>query len=234
MTSHLQITFPTAISWFPEIFTSFHTTFCVHNNKWRHFRDSALELGSWPPFPWSPEHFTPLAASGHLQTMRLSFRPHLHTMARQYSHIVSIAPYLSRILMDEQVNAIWKLLEVCQLNANYVQTKFWNWKHTFCKAIGETKLSVLQNHWQKFTSSFSNVQVTDVEIHNAIFQLLMFDECSLVNPVAFVVVVRGRALNGQPLPILHVHQHLPLLVQAICAVRADIYARMVYLHARQG
>ena len=51
------------------------------------------------------------------------FRPHLHNMAGSYSHIVSIAPYLSRILMDEQVNAIWKLLEVRQLNANYVQTK---------------------------------------------------------------------------------------------------------------
>ncbi len=48
------------------------------------------------------------------------FRTHLHNMAGQYSHIVSIAPYLSRILMDEQLNAHWKLLEVCQLNANYV------------------------------------------------------------------------------------------------------------------
>ncbi len=51
------------------------------------------------------------------------FWPHLHIMAGAYSHIVSIAPYLSRILMDEQVNAIWKLLEVHQLNTNYVQTK---------------------------------------------------------------------------------------------------------------
>ncbi len=51
------------------------------------------------------------------------FQPHLHIIARAYSHIVSIAPYLSRIMMDEQVNAIWKLLEVCQLNTNYVQTK---------------------------------------------------------------------------------------------------------------
>ena len=50
------------------------------------------------------------------------FRPHLHIMAGSYSHIVSIAPYLSRILMDDPVNAIWKLLEVHQLNANYVQT----------------------------------------------------------------------------------------------------------------
>ena len=52
------------------------------------------------------------------------FWPHLHNMAGQYSHIVSIALYLSRILMDEQLNAIWKLLEVRQRNANYVQTKF--------------------------------------------------------------------------------------------------------------
>ena len=51
------------------------------------------------------------------------FRPHLHIMAGTYSHIVSIALYLSQNLMDEQVNAIWKLLEVRQLNGNYVQTK---------------------------------------------------------------------------------------------------------------
>ena len=73
MTSHLQIAFPAAISRFPEIFTSFHTTFRVHNNKWCHFWDSALELGSWLPFQRSPEHFTPLAASGHLQTTHLDF-----------------------------------------------------------------------------------------------------------------------------------------------------------------
>ena len=78
------------------------------------------------------------------------------------------------------------------------------------------------------------MQVTDVEIHNAIFQLLTFDECGLVNPVAFVVAVRGRALNGQPLPIPHVHQHLPPLVRAVCTARADIYTRVVYLHACQG
>ena len=78
------------------------------------------------------------------------------------------------------------------------------------------------------------MQVTDVEIHNAIFQLLTFNKCGLVNPVAFVVAVWGRALNGQPLPIPHVHQHLPPLVQAVCAARADIYARVVYLHAHQG
>ncbi len=78
------------------------------------------------------------------------------------------------------------------------------------------------------------MQVTDVEIHNAIFQLLTFDECGLVNLVVFVVAVRGRVLNGQPLPIPHVHQHLPPLVRAVCAARADIYAHVVYLHARQG
>ena len=78
------------------------------------------------------------------------------------------------------------------------------------------------------------MQVTQVEIHNTIYQLLMFDECGLVNPVAFVVAVWGRAVNGQPLPIPHVHQHLPPLVRAVCTTRADIYACVVYLHARQG
>ncbi len=78
------------------------------------------------------------------------------------------------------------------------------------------------------------MQVTNIEIHNAIFQLLTFDECGLVNPVVFVVAVRGRAVNGQPLPIPHVHQHLPPLVQAVCATWANVYARVVYLHARQS
>ena len=78
------------------------------------------------------------------------------------------------------------------------------------------------------------MQVTNVEIHNAIYQLLMFDECGLVNPVAFVVAVWGRAVNRQPLPILHMHQHLPPLVRAMCTAQANMYARMVYLHARQG
>ncbi len=32
MTSHLQIVFPMAISWFSGIFTKFHTTFRIHNN----------------------------------------------------------------------------------------------------------------------------------------------------------------------------------------------------------
>ena len=78
------------------------------------------------------------------------------------------------------------------------------------------------------------MQVTNVEITHVIHQLLTFDECSLVNPVAFVVAMRARAVNGQPLPIPHVHQHLPPLVRAVCAARADIYAHVVYLHARQG
>ena len=96
MTSHLQITFPAAISQFPEIFTSFHTTFHVHNNKWHHFWDSALELGSWPPFHRSPEHFTPLVT--HLGTCKLctSSSASFAYMAHPgYHHIVSIAPYLS-------------------------------------------------------------------------------------------------------------------------------------------
>ena len=73
-----------------------------------------------------------------------------------------------------------------------------------------------------------------LEITHTIHQLLTFDECGLVNLVVFVVAVRGRAVNGQPLPIPHVHQHLPPLVRVVCAVQADIYAHMVYLHARQG
>ena len=78
------------------------------------------------------------------------------------------------------------------------------------------------------------MQVTQVEVTHAIHQLLTFDLCGLVNPIAFMVAVRGRALNGQPLPIPHVYQQLPPLVQAICAEKADIYAHVVYLHARQG
>ncbi len=78
------------------------------------------------------------------------------------------------------------------------------------------------------------MQVTHLEITHAIHQLLNFDECGLVNPVAFVVTMWGRALHGQPLPIPHIHQHLLLLVRAICAMRADVYARMVYLHTHQG
>ncbi len=78
------------------------------------------------------------------------------------------------------------------------------------------------------------MQVTHLEIAHAIHQLLTFDECGLVNPVTFVVTMRGRAVNGQPLPIPHMHQHLLPLVRAICATKADIYAQVVYLHARQG
>ena len=55
------------------------------------------------------------------------FRPHLHNMAHLgYGHIVSIAPYLSQILMDKQSNTHWKHLKVHQRNVNYVQTKFEN------------------------------------------------------------------------------------------------------------
>ena len=78
------------------------------------------------------------------------------------------------------------------------------------------------------------MQVTQVEITHAIHQLLLFDLCGLVNPVAFVVAVRGRALHGQPLPIPHIYQHLPPWVRAICATKADLLAHVVYLHARQG
>ena len=78
------------------------------------------------------------------------------------------------------------------------------------------------------------MQVTHLEITHTLHQLLTFDECGLVNLVTFMVAVWGRAVNGQPLPIPHVHQHLPPLVQAVCAARANIYAHVVYLHACQG
>ena len=92
----------------------------------------------------------------------------------------------------------------------------------------------MQNHQQKFTSPSFIVQVTHIEIMNAIHQLLNFEECGLVNLIAFVITVRGRVLHGQPLPIPVVHQHLPLLARAVCAAKADIYAQVIYLHARQG
>ncbi len=78
------------------------------------------------------------------------------------------------------------------------------------------------------------MQVTNVKITNAIHQLLTFNQCGLVNLVTFVVAVRGRVLNGQPLPIPHVFQQLPPLVWVVCTAKADLYARMVYLHAHQG
>ena len=97
MTSHLQIAFPMAILWFSGIFTKFHTTFRVHNNKWHHFRDSALELGSWPPFPTIARALYP---SGYIRApanYAPTFRPHLHNMAHLgYTHIVSIAPFLAQ------------------------------------------------------------------------------------------------------------------------------------------
>ena len=93
----------------------------------------------------------------------------------------------------------------------------------YCKTIGKN----LHHHCQ-------TVQVTNVEIHHAIHQLLNFDECGLVNPIAFVVTVRGRALHGQPLPIPHVSLQLPPVARALCAAKADVYARVVYLHVRQG
>ena len=116
MTSHLQIAFPTAILWFSEIFTKFHTTFHIHNNKWRHFRDSALELGSWPPFSTIAGAYYPSGIIQAPANYAPTFRPHLHIMAHYgYSHIVSIAPYLAQIEMDKQPNTHWKHLEVCQL-----------------------------------------------------------------------------------------------------------------------
>ncbi len=93
----------------------------------------------------------------------------------------------------------------------------------YCKTIDKN----LYHH-------FRPAQVTNVEIHNAVYQLLTFEECGLINPVAFVVTVRGRALHGQPLPIPHISLQLPPVARALCAAKADIYARVVYLHACQG
>ncbi len=78
------------------------------------------------------------------------------------------------------------------------------------------------------------MQVTHLEITHVIHQLLTFNSCGLVDPVTFVVAVQGRAVNGQPLLIPHIYQHLPLWVRAVCAAKADLYAHVVYLHACQG
>ena len=163
---------------------------------------------------WAPANYTP------------QFQPHLHNMAGQYSHIVSIAPYLSRIFDGRTskctLETSWSTSTQCKFCTN----KIWKLKTPFS--------SVLQNHRQKFTSPFSIVQVTNVEIHHAVQQLLTFDQCGLVNPAAYVVAVQGRALNSQPLPITHVFQQLPPLVWAVCAAKANLYACVVYLHTRQG
>ena len=111
--------------------------------------------------------------------------------------------------------------------------------------IVKLKTHFSQNYWRnkvvgiakpsaKIYIIISNVQVTNVEIHHAVQQLLTFDQCGLVNPVAYVVAVRGRALNGQPLPILHIFQQLPPLVRAVCMAKANLYAHVVYLHTCQG
>ncbi len=78
------------------------------------------------------------------------------------------------------------------------------------------------------------MQVTNVEITNTIVQLLNPNECALVNPVAYIISVRNWALQGQPLPVPMVQVHLPPLAWAVCEAKADIYARVVYLYARQG
>ncbi len=78
------------------------------------------------------------------------------------------------------------------------------------------------------------MQVTHVQITHAIHQLLTFDVCRLVDPVAYMVAVWVRALHSDPLPIPHIYQHLPPNVQAVCFIRMDIWARVVHLHAQQG
>ncbi len=85
-----------------------------------------------------------------------------------------------------------------------------------------------------YITIFFRVQVTHLEIMHTIHQLLNFNTCGLVNPMAFVITVRGRALHGQPLPILHVHQLLPPQLRAVCEARADLFAHIVCLHACQG
>ncbi len=86
----------------------------------------------------------------------------------------------------------------------------------------------------KIYIAISIVQVTQVEITHTIHQLLMFDMCGLINPVTFVVAVRGRALHGQPMPIPHIFQQLPPQVRAVCTTWANVFGQVVYLHARQG
>ncbi len=78
------------------------------------------------------------------------------------------------------------------------------------------------------------MHVTQVEITHAIHQLLTFDMCGLINPVGYVLAVWGRALHGQPMPIPHVYQQLPANIRPICAARANVFSRVVYLHTRQG
>ncbi len=175
-------------------------------------------------------------SGSHMGTckLRASISASFASMAQQYGHIVSIATSLFRILSDEQSNTHWKLSEVCQHDTNYLQTKFEMQTGTFHNSTGETKYTVLQNHRQKFTLPFSTVQVTQVEVTHTIHQLLMFDVCGLVNPVSYVLAVRGRVLHGQPMPIPHVYQQLLANVRAVCAARADVFGRVVYLHARQG
>ncbi len=136
------------------------------------------------------------------------FWPHLHMMAALgYGQLVSTTTIRSQILMDDQLITHWKTTKVCTQNINYVQTKFEMQTGTFCNSTRETKLTVWQNHWQKFTSPFFVVQVTHIEITHAIHQLLTFNVCSLVDPVAYVVAVWVRAVHGDPLPIQHLCPH---------------------------
>ncbi len=75
------------------------------------------------------------------------------------------------------------------------------------------------------------MQVTQVEITHTIHQLLTLDMCGLVNPVGYMLVVQGRALHGQPMPIPHIYQQLPANVRAVCTARANVFGRVVFLHA---
>ncbi len=83
----------------------------------------------------------------------------------------------------------------------------------------------------KIYITISATQVTHIQITHVIHQLLNFDHCGLVDPVVYVVVVQAQALHSDPVPILHVYQHLLPHVQAVCFIRADIYTQVVYLHA---
>ncbi len=49
-----------------------------------------------------------------------------------------------------------------------------------------------------------------------------------------MVAVRARVVHRDPLPIPHVYQQLPPFVRAVCTAKADLFAHVVCLHARQG
>ena len=131
---------PVAISWFPEIFTSFHTTVHVHNNEWCHFWDSALELGSWLPFQRSPEHFTPLVTHpGTCKLRALSSASFAYMAHLGYHHIVSIALYLSNFAgrtIEYTLETFWSMSTHDKLCTN----KIWKQNAHFSQFYGINKV----------------------------------------------------------------------------------------------